>query len=594
MSAQTFGTAIGKLIFQKRKALGLTQAQLAEDAFLSSGKTRRISELEGGLVANPHPKTLDPLIVTLGITEAEIEECARQVHAKPDPDLDSAYRNARNLIEALARQFESSKPEASFSELDIFLRSKAQEWATLRKKIAALEAFDADISNLSNKANEALANGQFEAADALLAEIEPLQERRVLDDVRKLVQVRVARGDLHIVAGEPALALSQYLAAKSFLMPFSEAEAVELLGEIARRVYESGRRSQVPYFEISISLLKDALSTDYVVRSPLKIREINYRLSLVYRNEIEFSGVEKAKELVDRAIAHGRAALKLTSADDSSEEGVWYGSAARVALGNALLTKSEQEKDKVIARSALDILREADKITEGNEKLSTFRCHARVALANGIMVLLDWREDSDINDLLDEAIKAYRSAIEAAEDALNAEVWGNSHVNLGILLSRKAGVTEDKGVSAFLRIRAISAFNAAIEMCPSNYFPVPYAKSHMYLANTLVSCIRGQDISMSEFYLARAIASYEVALAVFDRENFPLYWASIQMSLGGVFATHSQFEGVESSGTDRQEAVRRYELAVTEFNKMGCVDEVEKCNRALEWLHELQECDINN
>ncbi|WP_139285768.1 helix-turn-helix transcriptional regulator [Tardiphaga sp. OK245] len=76
MTSQTFGAALGRLIFQKRKALGLTQTQLAEDAFGTSGKTRRISELENGTVENPHPKTIDPIISVLKISEDELRECA--------------------------------------------------------------------------------------------------------------------------------------------------------------------------------------------------------------------------------------------------------------------------------------------------------------------------------------------------------------------------------------------------------------------------------------------------------------------------------------------------------------------------------------
>jgi hypothetical protein len=70
---------------------------------------RRISELENGSVANPHPKTIDPIIVALGITDAELSECAKSVNAKPNPDLDLAYKNASELIRRLAVQFEQGR-----------------------------------------------------------------------------------------------------------------------------------------------------------------------------------------------------------------------------------------------------------------------------------------------------------------------------------------------------------------------------------------------------------------------------------------------------------------------------------------------------
>ncbi len=87
MRDRTFGSALGKLIIQKRKSMGLTQTQLAEDAFGTAAKTRRISEF------------------------------------------DRAYSEARNLIDAIARQFEHSNPNATLADLDEFLRAKAKEWA---------------------------------------------------------------------------------------------------------------------------------------------------------------------------------------------------------------------------------------------------------------------------------------------------------------------------------------------------------------------------------------------------------------------------------------------------------------------------------
>lgn len=62
MTGASFGQALGALIRRKRKAAGLTQVQLAEDAYGDGGKTRRISELENGTVANPHLKTIDPRV----------------------------------------------------------------------------------------------------------------------------------------------------------------------------------------------------------------------------------------------------------------------------------------------------------------------------------------------------------------------------------------------------------------------------------------------------------------------------------------------------------------------------------------------------
>jgi transcriptional regulator with XRE-family HTH domain len=120
LAQQTYGQALGALILQKRRAVGLTQTQLAEEAYLSAAKTRRISELESGKVANPHAATIDPIIVALKITDEELEACAKQAASKPTSDLDEAYRAARNLIEAAARQFEHAPNRVSAAPKQTF------------------------------------------------------------------------------------------------------------------------------------------------------------------------------------------------------------------------------------------------------------------------------------------------------------------------------------------------------------------------------------------------------------------------------------------------------------------------------------------
>jgi transcriptional regulator with XRE-family HTH domain len=200
MSKQTFGERLGKLILRKRKSMGLTQIQLAEDAYGTAKNTRRISELENGTVANPHPKTIDPIINVLKISNVELDDCAKESDSLPDEVLDRAYREARNLIDAIAAQFEHSNPNASLGELDDFLRANAKEWAALRERIASLEADDSSIKALTEAASEALARGRLDEAEACLSRAEEgHQYDRTLVEIRKLSALRIARADLSLL-----------------------------------------------------------------------------------------------------------------------------------------------------------------------------------------------------------------------------------------------------------------------------------------------------------------------------------------------------------------------------------------------------------
>ena len=217
MTSPSFGQALGALVRQKRQVQGLTQMQLAEDAFGTSGKTRRISELESGSVANTHLKTIDPIIATLGITNEELEDCAKRASPRIEDDLDRAYREARNLIEAVARQFDHDKPSAGLVELDAFLRAKAKEWRDLRDRIEQIDADENALSQLKQRAARALADGQFDEVDRLLGKAEEeYQLDRTLSQVRKHAGIRISRGDGRMLKGDANAALDHYRTAVEF------------------------------------------------------------------------------------------------------------------------------------------------------------------------------------------------------------------------------------------------------------------------------------------------------------------------------------------------------------------------------------------
>src|SRR5581483_4795340 len=110
--------------------------------------------------------------------------------------LERAYREARNLIDAIAKQFEHSNPTATLAELDDFLRAKAREWAALRARIEAIEAPENELANLKSEAARALSVGDFDLVDSLLLKAEEGYQRdRTLREVRKHSQIRITRGD---------------------------------------------------------------------------------------------------------------------------------------------------------------------------------------------------------------------------------------------------------------------------------------------------------------------------------------------------------------------------------------------------------------
>ncbi len=316
MGDETFGQALGKLILQKRRALGLTQIQLSEEAYNTGKKVRRISELESGLVANPHLKTIDPIIVALKISEAEIEACAIQAGSRRDGDLDRAYREARNLIDAVARQFEHAQPDASLAELDDFLRAKATEWAALRHRIGEIEASNADLIQLKADAALALADGRFDRVDELLAKAEDqYQHERTLIEVRKHADLRITRGYNSLLRGKPEEALSFYQSAADFFKPFDQLEMVNLVQRLAGSVYHLSMYSLQPSFFVSSELLSSIIEIHYVKTNPKLLADISYRLSLIYRNDYETTRSPVKTDLLDKAVAYSRISVAYKATD---------------------------------------------------------------------------------------------------------------------------------------------------------------------------------------------------------------------------------------------------------------------------------------
>lgn len=243
---RTFGEAFGALVKRKRRVQGLTQLQLAEDAFGTGAKVRRISEIENGLVSDPQPRTLDPLVVALGITEVELEACVASAPWQPDPELSRAYREARALLEAAAARFELARPDASLADIEDHLREKAVEWRGLRSRIEEIEASDADVGRLRNEALAALGAGDLEAVDRLLLEAEDAQQtERTLLEVGRQSELRVLRGDAALVADDEDRAFAMYRDAARMFDPFEPELGAGLLAMLAGKVYETTRRSLI-------------------------------------------------------------------------------------------------------------------------------------------------------------------------------------------------------------------------------------------------------------------------------------------------------------------------------------------------------------
>jgi tetratricopeptide (TPR) repeat protein len=580
MSTRSFGAALGDLVRQKRRVQGLTQLQLAEDAFGTSAKVRRISELESGSVANPHPRTIDPIVVTLGITPEEIEECVRKAPTQTDDALALAFREAMSLIDTLAQQFEHDQPSAGLADLDRFLRAKAVEWAALRDRIHSIDAEERAFTRIKDDAERALAEGRLEDVDALLAQAEEQYQRdRTLSEVRKLAGLRITRGDSFLLKGDADAALGFYESAVEFYRPFDEEEMAREINEIAYKVYEISRRSLKPIFYVSASLVELLLTLPSIQVNPSAVAEASYRIGLSYRNEHDDPRSTRSTEALEKAIYYSTQALESATMKSDPYKAL----ASTIGLANCLRDRAKLTSSVPDLIHAIDLLKMASASLGKEEVCASLLPHLYNSLGALLRNAANMKADIPHVDIEAEGLSAFLKAASASEANSDLEVWGAARFNIGALLAERATSEGlDPQESHFLRIRAIADLSAAIETYPATAFPFNFANAQYLLGQVLyrhAASIESDDLC--EVYLFRAIQAFEAATNVFEKDVSPKTWASIQMYLGTVFGYHARFAKLSIGLEDIQRTIGYYEEAALVFAEIGAESEVATCQNAI-------------
>jgi tetratricopeptide (TPR) repeat protein len=173
----------------------------------------------------------------------------------------------------------------------------------------------------------------------------------------------------------------------------------------------------------------------------------------------------------------------------------------------------------------------------------------------GSLLTLGERESG--TERLDEAIIAYRNALEEWTREAMPLAWAMAQTNLGTALQtlgdRESGTERLEA--------AIIAYRAALEEFPRDRVPLEWAGTQMNLGTAL------QTLGERESGTARldeAVSAYRNALTEFPRDRVPLEWAMAQINLGTALRTLGERE----NGTARlEEAVIAYRHALEEYTR---------------------------
>ena len=155
---------------------------------------------------------------------------------------------------------------------------------------------------------------------------------------------------------------------------------------------------------------------------------------------------------------------------------------------------------------------------------------------------------------LDQAVAAYRAALDEFSREHMPLQWATTQNNLGVAL-QALGARESG--TARLEL-AVAAYRAALEERSREHVPFQWATTQNNLGNALQAL--GARESGTE-RLDQAMTAYRAALDELTRERVPLDWAMTQNNLGNALQTL----GARESGTERcEQAVTAYRAALEE------------------------------
>ena len=215
---------------------------------------------------------------------------------------------------------------------------------------------------------------------------------------------------------------------------------------------------------------------------------------------------------------------------------------ARVALLEAGVGQDTLRRDAVSVARRIEALADLDHPTE-RSTWHEFRNRYDVFYEDG--------EANGVNFSLSVAIELARRMLVTAHDSTErgtaANLLGNALARLGERESGTARLEE-----------AVAAYRAALEEWTRDRVPLDWAMTQINLGNALA---RLGERESGTARLEEAVAAYRAALEERTRDRVPLDWAMTQNNLGNALRTLGERE----SGTARlEEAVAAYRAALEE------------------------------
>jgi tetratricopeptide (TPR) repeat protein len=187
-----------------------------------------------------------------------------------------------------------------------------------------------------------------------------------------------------------------------------------------------------------------------------------------------------------------------------------------------------------------------------------------VFISNGLhAACLRIRIPADAVPLLNEAVAAYRAALEVRTRGQFPDDWAKFQNNLGNVLCEQAEQSEGAEATRLLA-ESVVAYRLALEVRTREQFPQDWAGTQNNLGNALHKQAGHSEGAEAVRLLGDSVTAYRAALEVYTREQFPQLWAGTQINLGDALQEH-----VESAEATRllAESATAYRAALEIYTR---------------------------
>ncbi len=272
---------------------------------------------------------------------------------------------------------------------------------------------------------------------------------------------------------------------------------------------------------------------------------------------------EEGYKRLEDAVAAYRAALEGYTKADMPQDGAVIQDSLGVALQELGKRSGDKEQGDKRLQEAVAAYRAA---LEGYTKADFPQDLARTQNSLGIALQELWRRSGDKEEsrrLLEEAVAAYRSALEVWTKADMPQDWARTQNNLGAALQELGRRSGDKEGYKLLE-DAVAAYRSALEVWTKADMPQDWAVIQDNLGMALQELgKRSSDKEEGDKLLEDAVAAYRSALEVRTKPDLPQNWAKTQNNLGTALRELGRRSGdKEQGGKLLQEAIAVYRSAL--------------------------------